>query len=44
MKMGSSLWGGFTSLLGEEYRLNLTFVVDGKEYRAKVRVVRVCEV
>ena len=32
------MWGSFTSLLGEEYKLNLTFVFDGKEYRAKVRL------
>ncbi|KAK8824449.1 hypothetical protein WA577_006846, partial [Blastocystis sp. JDR] len=38
MKMGSSLWGSFTSLLGEEYKLNLTFVFDGKEYRAKKKL------
>lgn len=30
MKMGSSLWGSFTSLLGEEYKLNLTFVFTAR--------------
>lgn len=35
-KVGSSLWSGFTSFLGEEYSLNMRFVFDGKEYIAKV--------
>lgn len=36
-KVGTSLWSGFTSLLGEEYALNMHFTFDGKEYVAKVR-------
>ena len=35
-KVGNSLWSGFTSLLGEEYALNMHFTFDGKEYVAKV--------
>ena len=33
---GSSLWSGFTSLLGDDFARNVHYTIGGKEYTAKV--------
>ena len=43
MKMGSSIWTNFASLLGEEYALNMQFTFDGKVYTAKVWIMIDCD-
>ena len=33
---GNSLWSGFTSLLGDDFAMNVHYTIGGKEYTAKV--------
>ena len=33
---GSSLWSGFTSLLGDDFSMSAHYTIGGKEYTAKV--------
>ena len=32
---GNSLWSGFTSLLGDDFAMNVHYTIGGKEYTAK---------